>query len=53
MLKPPIYASPSVQEYNPVIADNIDVLPAPLGPNKPNISPYYTAIQKFFTAILF
>lgn len=53
MLCPPTYASPSLHVYNPVIADKIEVFPAPLGPNKPNISPCSTAIQKHLTATLF
>jgi hypothetical protein len=47
---PVIQALPDVGLYIPVSIDIKVVLPAPLGPSSPNISPFFILNEKFFVA---
>src|SRR5271167_35656 len=51
MSKPPTIARPDVGRSNPVRILIVVVLPAPLGPKKPNISPGATAKLMPSTAV--
>src|SRR5687768_16452152 len=50
MLWPPTVTSPSVGGMKPVIMRMVVLLPAPLGPRKPNTSPLSTEKETPFTA---
>lgn len=50
MSKPATHALPFVGGYSPVRIDIKVVLPAPLGPKRPNISPFFILSEKFFVA---
>jgi len=52
MSYPDTNAFPYSGLYIPVIMLISDVLPAPLGPSSPNISPFFRQRQKSTTAIL-
>jgi hypothetical protein len=49
---PATHAFPDVGPYIPVSIEIKVVLPAPLGPSKPNISPLLILKEKFFVATL-
>src|SRR5687768_15471705 len=49
--KPAIFALPDVGGRNPVRIFIVVLLPAPLGPRKPTISPFSTSNEMSFTAV--
>ena len=53
MLLPLMKALPLVGSYIPVNIEKKVVLPAPFGPNKPNISLSFKCIVKLFNDFLF
>ena len=50
--KPATLTDPVVGAMNPVMIFIVVVLPAPLGPRKPTISPFLTEKLRFLTAVI-